>query len=810
MKWLKAILCLIFLLALVILLNTKLGPAPPVGKFLSPFTGFWQQAEAQEMAAAGNLALPGLKGEVTVRYDKNRIPHIFAQNDYDLYFGQGYVTARDRLWQMEFQTHAAAGRISEIVGDKALELDRFQRRMGMVYGAKQSLEGMLAHPDTRAMVHAYTAGINAYITGLSPKAYPLEYKLLDYAPEPWTPLKCALLLKMMAFDLAGRSDDLRMTNILKQYGPEVVRDLFPDYPFREEPIVPVGTPLEFTPLPVPATPADFDPLRSNKIPVREPAAELGSNNWAVAGAKSASGYPLLANDPHLQLNLPSIWYQVQLAAPGINVYGVSIPGAPGVVIGFNQEVSWGVTNVAADVMDWYQVKFKDNSKKEYQHENQWKPVRQVIEKIKVRGGATLQDTVYYTHHGPVVYDKAEKVFNQQTPVSHALRWIAHEKSNELQTIYSLNRARNYQDFKIALQYWVAPAQNFVYADVHQDISIWPNGRFPLKWKNQGKFILDGTNSAHDWLGWIPQAHNPHVKNPAQGFVSSANQFSAGPDYPYYINWEFAPADRAIRINQRLAAMQKITPDSMRRLQNDNFNINAQTVLPVLLPHINKSTLTGIQQMAYLELEGWKYYNNPTDIAPTIFELWWQNLSKAIWHDDFKGQTGLEMRYPNRDRTWHLITKEPQSAWFDDTTTPATETLPILARQTFISTIDSLQKQYGTINAGWQWARHKATSIQHLAKLPGFGRENISIGGGRGIVNATSERHGPSWRMVVALGPQVKGYGVYPGGQSGNPGSFYYDNLIQTWSQGQLPELLYLTSPTDKSDKIKATLSLQKR
>jgi penicillin amidase len=215
-------------------------------------------------------------------------------------------------------------------------------------------------------------------------------------------------------------------------------------------------------------------------------------------------------------------------------------------------------------------------------------------------------------------------------------------------------------------------------------------------------------------------------------------------------------------------------------------------------------------MAFLELENWKYYNNPTDIAPTIFELWWQNLSKAIWHDNFKGQSGLEMRYPNRDRTWQLITKEPQSAWFDDITTPATETLPLLARQTFISTIDSLQKQHGQINANWQWAKHKATSIQHLAKLSGFGRENIPIGGGRNIVNATSERHGPSWRMVVALGPQVQGYGVYPGGQSGNPGSFYYDNLIQTWSQGQLPELLYLKSPTDKSDQVKATLRLQKK
>jgi penicillin amidase len=587
MKWLRAILSLIFLLALIFVLDRKWGDVPPVGKFLSPFTGFWQNAERKALAAEEKLMLPGLEGDISILFDQSRIPHIFAANDHDLYFAQGYLTARDRLWQMEFQTRAAAGRISEIIGPKAINFDRFQRRMGMVYGAKQSLDGMMADPTTGAMLQNYTAGVNAYIAQLSAKTYPLEYKLLDYRPEPWTPLKCALLLKVMAYDLAGRSDDLRMTNILKKYGPAVVQNLFPDYPFREEPIVPVGTKLDFTPLPAPPVPKEFTASSSPQALEREPPAELGSNNWAVAGAKTTTGYPMLANDPHLQLNLPSIWYQLQLVAPGVNVYGVSIPGAPGIIIGFNQEVSWGVTNVAADVMDWYQVKFKDAAKKEYWYDNEWKPVRQVVEEIKIRGGATRFDTVYYTHHGPVVYDRPEKVFNQQTPVSHAMRWVAHDKSNELRTFYLLNRARNYQDYQQALQYYISPAQNFVYADIHQNIALWPNGRFPLKWKNQGKFILDGTNKAHDWQGWIPPAQNPHVKNPAAGFVSSANQFSAGPDYPYYINWEFAPVDRAIRINQRLAAMQGITPDSMRQLQNDNFNINAQTVLPTLLAQLNK-------------------------------------------------------------------------------------------------------------------------------------------------------------------------------------------------------------------------------
>jgi len=809
MKWFKAVFSSVLTVALVYVLNTKIGDFPPLGKFLSPFVGFWQNAEAREVVANKALTVAGLKGEVSILLDKNRVPHIFAQNNHDLYFAQGYYTAQDRLWQMEFQTHAAAGRISEIVGAKAIELDRFQRRMGMVYGAKNSLAGMMADPATREMLIAYSAGINAYIKSLSPKEYPLEYKLLNYAPEAWSPLKCSLLLKLMAYDLAGRSDDLRMSNILQQYGPEITKNLFPDYPFRAEPIVPEGTPLDFTPVKTPPVLAGFQAQLSNKVLEKEPPAELGSNNWAVSGAKSATGYPMLANDPHLQLNLPSIWYQVQLIGPDVNVCGVSLPGAPGVIIGFNQNISWGVTNVDADVMDWYQVKFKDNRKQQYWHHNQWKPVRRQIEEIKIRGQKSLFDTVYYTHHGPVVYDKSEKVFNKQTPVSHAMRWTAHDKSNELRTFYLLNRARSYQDYQQALSYYVAPAQNFIYADNQQNIAIWPNGRFPLKWQEQGKYILDGTNPAHDWQGWIPAAHNPHVKNPARGFVSSANQFSAGLDYPYYLNWQFASPERAIRINQRLAAMEKVTVDSMRSLQNDNFNIHAQTVLPFLLSHIQATRLNAHQQQVLNAMQQWRYQYNPAEIAPTVFELWWQLFNQAIWEDDF-ANSALELRYPSRDRTIHLIQQEPQSSWLDNRNTPQKETLTELVNTSFQAATDSLQRQLGTIGNKWQWASYKKTSIQHIANLPGFGKPNLNIGGGRGIVNATSERHGPSWRMVVALGPQVQGYGVYPGGQSGNPGSFYYDNMIETWRLGKLNSLVYLQKRTDKSPAIISTLTISNK
>jgi penicillin amidase len=811
LRTVKALLALLVSVALTWVLNTRHGDVPPFGKFLSPFRGFWQNGEtAGALPAQHTLRLPGLRQPVQVRFDDKRVPHIFAQNDHDLYYAQGYLTAQDRLWQMDFVTHVAAGRLAEIVGPARLETDRFFRRMGLKFGAVKSLQVMMRHPTTRTVLTSYSDGVNAYIQTLTPASLPFEYNLLDYAPEPWEPLKCALLLKYMAFDLSGRSDDLRLSNALAKYGPQVVRDLYPGYSTREDPIVPVGTPLDFKPGMVPPAPASFRAAGANKTPQREPDAELGSNNFAVSGAKSASGFPLLANDPHLQLNLPSIWYQVQLSAPGVNVYGVTIPGSPLVIIGFNQEVAWGVTNVAADVLDWYQLKFKDNTKREYWHDGRWKPVRRVVEHIKVRGQPDRLDTVLYTHHGPIVYDQDEKPFLPQTPIRHAMRWTAHEGDNEVLTFYQLNRARTYQDYTAALTSYGSPAQNFIFASRQNDIAIWPNGRFPLKWPNQGKFILDGTDPVYDWPGWIPSAQNPHVKNPPRGFVSSANQFPTGPDYPYYLGWTFASWERGHRINERLARMTQVTPDSLRQLQNDNLNLNAQLMLPRLLALVPPARLTAAERRAYDELRHWNYFYDAHVLGPSLFDLWYGNLVKRLWEDDFSSAaTGLEMRFPPRDRTNNLLLREDTSRWIDDRRTPERETLPQLALAAFRFATDSLTRKFGPLGPGWAWANQKSTDILHLAQLPGFGHMDLDCGGGAGVVNATSERNGPSWRMVVALGPQVRAYGVFPGGQSGNPGSPAYDDLLETWRVGQLNELVFLRSAAEPHPRVRASWSLFK-
>ncbi len=805
MKYIKAITLLIFTPALIYLLDNKLGDIPPLGKLLNPFAGFWQNAEPKELSEK-EIELPELIGKVEIVFDKHAIPHIFAQNEHDLYFTQAYITAKDRLWQMDFQTRFAAGRLSEVVGKKAIEIDKYQRRLGMAYGAEKMAEALDNDPPVKAAIESYAAGVNAYIRSLKPQNYPIEFKILDYKPEEWKTLNTALLLKLMSVTLAGSSDEFYMTNILKKYGKEVTQDLFPDYPFREDPIIPAGTKWDFKPLTIPKAPYIEASGQFSSLKTKQKEEGIGSNNWAVSGSKTSSGFPIIANDPHLDLTLPAIWYQVQLNAPGVNVLGVSIPGSPCVIIGFNKKVAWGVTNVGADVLDWYQIKFRDNSHKEYRYNNRWIPTKTRLETIKIRGGETITDTVFYTHHGPVVYlnkqrpDLFAKARNVQE--GNALRWVAHDPSNDVSTFYYLNRAKNYNDYRAALTKYTAPAQNFVFASVENDIAITANGYLPLKYNNQGKFILDGSVPENDWHGRIPTEQNPTVKNPARGFVSSANQSSTDKTYPYYINWTFSGYERGHRINTRLAQMSKITVDSLRDLQTDNYSILAQNVFDTLLAAVDVQKLTATQHEAFDIVKAWNRYFDAGEVGASIFDIWNKDLFRRIWADDFEDKK-IMMRFPSRDRTVEMVLKEPNAKWFDDVKTKEKETRDELIGASFLFAVDSLERRFGSIGKAWRWANLKGSNIPHLAKIPGFGSDKLEIGGSKYSVNALGESNGPSWRMVVALGSATKGFGILPGGQSGNPGSFYYTDMLETWRTGKLEELFLLQSPQERNQLIKA-------
>lgn len=813
MKIVKAVLSGLFAFALIYALNNKFGDIPPLARFLDPFNGFWANAEKKVQDPEKDLTIEGLNAEVKIHFDDQMIPHIFADNDHDLYFAQGYITAKDRLWQMDFQTRFAAGRLSEVVGPKAIELDRYQRRMGMSFGAENMVEVMMKDPEIKGIMNAYTAGVNAYIHSLKPADYPIEFKLLNYEPEDWKPLYSALLLKLMSATLAGGSNEFYMNNILQKYGPEITKDLFPDYPFREDPIIPVGTKWDFDPVNIPQMPAITENKTASTIKTIEKEEGIGSNNWALSGKKTASGYPLLSNDPHLDLTLPAIWYQVQLASNDMNACGVSIPGSPGIIIGFNKDVAWGVTNVGADVLDWYNIKFKDASKKEYWFDNKWNPVKERIENIKISNGQTLTDTVLYTHHGPVVYTNEQRPDNfskiNNIPTGHALKWVAHIGSNDVRTFISLNKAKNYDDYRNALTYFSAPAQNFVFASVENDIAITPNGYFPLKWKGQGKFLLDGTDPANDWKDRIPAEHNPTVKNPERNFVSSANQFPSDQSYPYYLNWEYSGYERSHRINKRLSVMTQANVDSLQNLQNDNYSILAENILSTLVGLVDSEKLNASEREGFNIVSKWNKFFDADEIGASIFELWHKNLGIQIWQDDF-GDPKTPMRYPSRDRNVELLLNEPDAVWWDNVKTAKKETRADLVNASFKFAIDSLQRKFGPLDSDWAWANLKKTHVPHLAKVAGFGSKFLYNGGSKTSVNATSESNGPSWRMIVALGKDVKAYGVFPGGESGNPGSHYYDDMIDTWSDGKLNELVYLKAKDEKSKRIITSWKLSKK
>lgn len=786
----------------------ELQTAPAFGHFFNPFGGFWTNAEPKRIPKDLKIYAEKLKDKVEVMVDDRLVPHIFAKNEYDLYLAQGYITAKYRLWQMEFQSHFASGRLSEIMGknEAIQQLDRRHRRLGMVYAAEKLLEETKKSEETSQALNAYTEGVNAYIQQLQPKDYPLEYKLLGYKPELWTPLKTALMMKLMTLDLAFNTWDVETTNILQKYGKDVIKELFGGYTSSQDPIIPTGTKYDFKKVSIPKTPKQISVTLPNQEGKTEDKRGTGSNNWAVAGEKSITGAPILANDPHLTLSLPSIWFEIQLSAPKINVYGASLPGTPAIVIGFNQDVAWGVTNVDADVQDWYYMKWKDKSQKEYYHNKEWKKTTIRIEKIKIKGEENqIIDTVFYTHNGPVVANENDVKFSQafNFPLNCALKWAGHESSNELITFMKLNKSRNYDDYRKAIATYVAPAQNFIFCDNTGNIAITSNGKFPLKWKEQGKYILDGSNIEHDWSAErIPASQNPHIKNPERGFVSSANQFPTDSLYPYYLHWEFATYQRGKRINEKLAAMTKVSPDSFRILQNDDMNVLARDILPKIFKTLEKEKLTVDEQNALSELKNWNFCFDATKTAPTIYDKYQNILKKSIFEDEF-GSKGL--RYPSEEKLKEIVLGGDSSKlakWADNSNTKnKKETVSEMILYAFQKTIKELTEQLGRKGDKWTWGKVRNSEIRHLIRVPAFGVPNLTSNGCFDCPNATSQYKGPSWRMVVAVGKNPKAFGIYPGGQSGNTGSHYYSNFIPQWQNGELAELLFLRNNTDKSSKI---------
>jgi penicillin amidase len=790
---------------LIYVFNKKWGDIPPAGKFLSPQHGCWQNAEPANYDFGADLSFPDLKGKAEVYLDERLVPHVFAENDDDLYFVQGYLHARFRLYQMDLQTKAAEGRASELVGERGINYSRTMRRQGLKFAAENALKEVEKDPVTKAAFDAYTNGVNAYIASLKESTIPVEYKLLDLKPEKWTNLRTALLLKMMADMLSsGTEKDLAYTNAKKIFPNDQLNMLYPQVPDSLVPIVPKGTAFD-PPAIVPIAPAFADSLYINNKdvvstpPIEVPDPNNGSNNWVVAGNKTQSGVPILCNDPHLELSLPSIWYEIQLSTPTSNAYGVSLPGSPFIIIGFNDSIAWGVTNSQRDVKDYYEIKFKDNTKKEYWFNGAWQPTTQRIEEIKVRGGKTYYDTVAYTIFGPVMYD--ESFTNDLSKNRNlAVRWTAHDPSNEGMTFYKLNRAKNYDEYTEAIKTFDCPGQNFVFASKSGDIAIWQQGKFPARWNQQGLFVMPGEDSSYMWQGFIPQGENPHIRNPERGFLQSANQRPADSTYPYFIPGTYI-TPRGITIENRLAAMNGITIDDMKKLHSNYFNSTAEDVLPILIKYVRQDALSS-DAKRYLDIvRSWDLNASPDSKGQTIYQCWWDSTEAGIWNDELKQLEPVGQR-PEEQTTMEWLKRDSAMKYIDNVNTPQVETLFDVVTNALNLVAKDLKVKEG--EGRLEWAKFKRPGIYHIADkgksalLP-FAHLDLNVGGWGNIVNALTQSHGPSWRMIVQLSSPTEAYGVYPAGQNGNPGSKYYDNFVDTWASGNYYPLWFMRQG-DKMDK----------
>jgi len=803
MRFLKFLFSFIITAGLIVFLNQKaaitgLGDIPPLGKLLDPFHGFWQNAEKDPLDLKISLEQLKLSDEVQVLYEKNLIPHIYANNEYDLYFTQGYLTAYHRLWQMEFLCYLASGRVSEILGKVALNFDRIQRRKGLAYGAENSLKELEREKGNLRFIQAYSDGVNAYISQLKYKSYPIEYKILNYQPEEWTPFKNVLLLKYMADDLSGSDYDLQNTNMVQIFGKERFDFLFPDVPEGIDPIIPSDVKWNFDPVEV-TTPENFS-IQSKFSPVIPENIEdgIGSNNWALSPRKTKNGNAILCNDPHLRFSIPSIWFAQQLKAPGINTFGVTIPGLPGVLLGFNDSIAWGLTNAPRDVRDWYQITLKDGEKEEYLYDGKWLKTQKRIEKIKIKGGKMYNDTVIYTHYGPIVYD--DTCEDDSSKMNFALRWTAHLPSKEIMMVYHLNRTKNINELEKILIDFECPPQNLAIATRQGDIGIFIEGKFPLKWKEQGKFLMDGSDPKYEWQGYIPDEHDAKVINPKRGFISSSNQHPFTEDYPYYYYNNTEEYFRNRRINDKLSALMDITIDEMMQLQNDTYHLLAAEALPVMLDSLDTAILTNNQLKIYNDLRNWDFSTEPELVSPSYFEAWWNKLYDFLW-DEFDQDVPLVK--PNDYITINILNNHPLDSAFDMVNTSEKEKIKDILTMSYLATIDSI--------SNWKdqhpddepvWYKFKNTRLMHMTDLRPFSMLQIPTGGNKHIVSANGPTWGASWRLIVEMGEQIRAYGIYPGGQSGNPGSPAYDTFVEDWASGEYFEINYWQDPVKNLEDIK--------
>ena len=804
----------------------RVGLVPPLGPLLDPIHGVWAVA-LQSDVPAGPVRIPGVSDTVDVVFDQRGVPHIFAATVEDAARALGYLHAYHRLFQLELQTRATAGRLTEWLGDQALGADREQRQLGLAWAAEAELAALDTASEFGRVVAAYADGVNARVAELEPRDIPLEYRLLGVQPIPWDMLNTFLLIERMGYTLSYVTPEFGYEALTERFGREVADALVPVNAAIQEPIVPSRRPMpaiDGVALPGAApeeqrsrgaggaeraarqggSAADDPPGR----PPAGPSAQSreASNNWVVSGSRTATGYPLLAGDPHLQMTLPAIWYEAHLVVPGrLDVYGVTFPGAPAVAIGFNRDVAWSFTNTGADGIDFYAETLDDPERPEaYLLDSVWQPLASRVEEYRDRSGSVIAtDTIRFTHRGPVVRRDGRAL---------SMRWTALEGQEAISALWDIGGARSVDEWLGTMLRFRAPIQNGVVADRAGTIAVLSAGRYPIRpTGTDGRTIFDGSTSASDWVGNLASDRAPLSRNPTQGYLASANQQPLDPRASGdYLGADWPTPWRAMRINQLLRADSAVTVDAMRRFQTDPGSARADWFAPAFLEAVVRESHAGRAapdaiRAADLLAEWDRRYTKDNERA-VLFEEAMRALQPAVWDELYANDDSWRFGYPGQDILAALLAT-PDNPWWDDRRTPdAVETRDAVLTAALAAGFRATRDRYGDpAEGGWRWDRIRFANVWHPLRVPVLSALDIPIQGGSGTLNPSSGfgTHGASWRMVVSLGPEIAAWGVYPGGQSGNPLSRWYRDRIPKWSAGELDSLPVPASPEALGDELVA-------
>jgi penicillin amidase len=765
----------------------------------------------------GTIRVSGLESPVDIIRDSDHVPHIFGSTRNDALFGLGYAHAQDRLWQMEFQRRIGHGRLSEIFGKATVTQDRFLRTVGFGRAAQSAVDRMPA--DARQQIDSYVAGINAFLNSHQGSRLPPEFTLLGLQPEPWTGADVVVWGKMMAWELgANYSFELLRADIEATLGLEAVEELLPPYPKNGLSIVTMDARSALA-----TTPADKAPARlststpggalgqafARGLSTGHPAVRrfllggsriesLGSNNWVVDGTLTASGKPMLANDPHLGARIPSTWYLAHMSAGDLDVIGATLPGVPSVTIGRNQYIAWGATNVAADVQDLFRERL-DSSGTAAEFRGVMEPLAIFTETIRVKGGDAVDVTVRVSRHGPLVSDainanNAESGRGMRPLEPLAFQWTALDVEDEtIVAFLRLNEASNWTEFREALGHFVTPSQNFVYADVDGHIGYYAPGHIPIRAHGDGSRPSEGWSGEMEWLGWIPFDQLPHTFDPPEHFIVTANHRPASPGYGHFIALEFPEPYRAERTTALLSGATALTPNDFQAIQADTLSLHARTLLPILLDLALPQTAA--DRMAVELLRGWDFNATGSSAPAAIFQAWFLRLAPVLLRDDL-GDAVLESyhgRFSHVTRFAVNTLRNPEDPWCDDSRTSQWENCGHAVTTALQEGIASLSETVGTDMGRWRWDDvHRAVfphrGLDAVAGWRPILSRSVPSAGDWSTVNmgATSadrpfEQHSvPSYRQVVDLSPINDSWFLDAVGQSGHFLSRHYDDFLDDW------------------------------